>query len=830
MKTRAPCSVAILTFLLLLATTLIEHSRASEVSESQPAETRDVQGWEDPPAAASYSTKLRQRLQTALQAKEPDYKPRTEHLRPDGRPRFTNRLILEDSPYLLQHAHNPVNWFSWGPEAFDKAVREQKPIFLSIGYSTCYWCHVMERESFDNLDIARRLNEMFVSIKVDRERRPDIDEIYMTTVQMIAGRGGWPMSVFLTPEGKPFFGGSYFPPAQFTVLIQRVNEIWHGQRDKVLLSADQIAASVVEATAARGEARQLGGEVIAVSVKQILSQHDSLLGGFGVAPKFPREPELLLLLETALRSGREDTLAAVEISLEAMARGGIFDQVGGGFHRYSTDPQWLVPHFEKMLYNQAHLGRAYLEAHRLTGKPFYARVARQTLDYVLRDMTSPAGGFYSATDAESEGKEGEFFLWTPKELREALGDEADLAMQFYGVTEPGNFEDKNILNLPLSFEGFADQRKIPLATLVERVDGIREKLRVTRENREHPLRDDKIITAWNGMMITALVQGYEVLGERRYLEAAVRAADLLWTKNRHGKGELWRIHLAGSSSVQASQEDHAYLAEALIGLYDATGKQSWLDKAQEIVDGMLAQFWDNEHGGFFMTAEKADPLLIARPKSPYDSAIPSGNSVAVRALAMLAARTGELLYSDKASATLGAFSATIQRYPGGYAYMLMGADELLNGAVGSRRYAARGNVAVSARLKRVGNGAERLVVDVKIRDGWHINAHQPLQKELIPTVLTVDESDGLWQLEGVAYPQPEQVQLSFQQEPLAVYQGQVRLTAELRQNGQGKMGNAPVVSVKLKIQACNDQICLLPENLILQIPATDVVHHRSSAG
>ncbi|MEE8523024.1 MAG: DUF255 domain-containing protein, partial [Thermoanaerobaculia bacterium] len=346
------------------------------------------------PGAEVYPQKLLERIRGALAAKGSEYEPRTHHLRADRGPKYTNRLIFEDSPYLVQHAHNPVNWYSWGSEAFEKAKREDKPIFLSIGYSTCHWCHVMERESFESEEIARLVNENFVAIKMDRERRPDVDELYMTAVQLMTGRGGWPMSTFLTPEGKPFYGGTYFRPQQFTALLQRVDEAWHGQRAQLLQTADQITARVEQVTASRGKVAEVGRDVLDLAAQQILQRHDATLGGFGRAPKFPHEPELLYLLERSLRHGDDEALAAATHSLDAMAWGGIYDQIGGGFHRYSTDARWLVPHFEKMLYNQAHLSRAYLYSFRLTGSWFHQRVARQTLDYVLREMTSPGGGFY----------------------------------------------------------------------------------------------------------------------------------------------------------------------------------------------------------------------------------------------------------------------------------------------------------------------------------------------------------------------------------------------------------------------------------------------------
>ena len=769
------------------------------------------------PGSSPYPPALRLQLIAALGSLGADYEPRTHHLTAEGRPRYVNRLILEDSPYLLQHAHNPVDWYPWGEEAFDRARAEGKVIFLSIGYSTCHWCHVMERESFEDAAIARILNEHFICIKIDRERRPDVDELYMTAVQLISGRGGWPMSSFLTPEGEPFFGGTYFPPKRFATLLKQVNASWHSQRDQLVQQAAKVAGAMERATAARGEAREVGRAAIDSAASQLLESFDAELGGFGKAPKFPHEPELLFLLDRGARLGDAEAIRAADSSLEAMASGGIYDQVGGGFHRYSVDAQWLVPHFEKMLYNQAHLGRAYLTAHRLSGDPHHARTARETLDYVLREMTSPAGAFYSATDADSEGKEGEFFVWTPAELAEALREEdAKLASELWGVTEEGNFEGKNILHLPRSLSDFAAEKGLDLEDLLKRVDRIRETLWQAREEREHPLRDDKVITAWNGMMITTFAEASEILDDERYLAAARRAADFVWRENRRGPGDYWRIHLTGSSSIPALQEDHAYLAEALLTLYDVTGEASWLAKAREVTDAMLERFWDDEHGGFFMTAKGTDHNLVARPKSPNDGAIPSGNSVATRVLARLAARTQGTVYGDRASATVNAFADSIERYPSGFAYLLMATDELLNGPVGPRQYGGSGTVRATGELIPKGDGAE-LGVALEIAEGWHVNAHRPLSGELIPTVLSLADDDDGWQLSGVAYPAAEQVSLGFQKEPLSVYHGTVRLAGEVRRGADQE--RAKNLVARLQIQACNDRVCLLPETLALELPA-----------
>ncbi|MCP4204365.1 MAG: DUF255 domain-containing protein [bacterium] len=789
-----------------------------------PAENPDGAGGETPPGAAPLSAELAARLWSAYEAQEAEYTPRTEHLRADGTPVYVNRLILESSPYLLQHAHNPVDWYPWGPEAFEAARRDGKPIFLSIGYSTCHWCHVMERGSFDDEETARLMNQWFVSIKVDREQRPDVDQVYMTAVQLITGQGGWPMSSLLTSDGKPFFGGTYFPQDSFRELLRKVADAWRDQRPLLVRQAEEVADRVALFSATSGEVVDVGSGVVTEAVRQSLGRHDDSRGGFSPAPKFPHESELLFLLERASRSGDRETLRAVELTLDRMARGGIHDQIGGGFHRYSTDSEWLVPHFEKMLYNQAHLARAYLEAARITGNGFFERVARQSLDYVLRDMTSPAGAFFSATDADSEGREGEFFVWTPRQIREALpAADADLAIRVFGVTDRGNFEGKNILHLPATLSEAAGASEMPLSDLLARLDRIRERLYEAREQRVHPLRDEKIVTAWNAMMITSLARAGDALRDERYLEAARRAAEFLWQNNRRRGGRLWRAHLAGTSSVEASQNDYAYLLEALVTLYDVTGESSYLERAAGIADAMDSHFWDDVGGGFFMSEDDHGGRLPVRPKSLGDGAIPSGNSVAVRALAMLSARTGRLSYRQKAESTVAAFSKSIRRQPTGFAYLLLGVDELLHGAVGALEYGAGGVVRVAASWDAVrSSGASSsysLAVRLEIADGWHVNSNRPLQDHLVPTRL-IATGDGL-KLEDIDYPAAEVVTLGFQDEPLSVFQGSFEISAGLETLGTGELGRAGEsggVRVELTLQACDDERCLRPETLALELP------------
>ena len=766
----------------------------------------------DEPPGVVRSASLQQTLQEALAAKGPGYQPRTEHLHPDGSPIYTNRLILEDSPYLLQHAHNPVDWFAWGSAAFAKAREADKPVFLSIGYSTCHWCHVMERESFEDPEVARFLNEHFVAIKVDRERRPDIDTVYMTAVQLMTGRGGWPMSSFLNLEGQTFFGGTYFPRAQFLELLWQVEAAWRENRQGLEQRAGRVATAVAAASRSANVAGKLGDDAVQRAVNNLQRMHDGLRGGFGPAPKFPNESLYLLLLDEALRADDDVSRNIIRFDLEVMARGGIYDQVGGGFHRYSTDDAWLVPHFEKMLYNQAQLARIYAEAWRLTGDASFARIARQILDYVLRDMTSLEGGFYSATDADSAGGEGRYFLWTPAQIHAALSPvDATLAIDMYGVTESGNFEGSNILYLPASLADFARQRNMPVSELQAHMRDIRAALYANRSKRVQPDRDEKIITAWNGMMIVALAEVAELLHEPRYQSAALLAANSLWQHSQQDNGELWRVRLDRRSSVPAIQEDYAWLADGFIHLYDLTQDRRWLQRAEELVATMDSLFWDHKAGGYFMNSNAEGTASMTRPKDSTDGAVPSGNATALHVLAKLARRTGNEVYRRTANALLAAFANAINQSPSAYSYMLRGAGLLAAGVAGPRQYAARGAIRVNAQVQ-----ANTLVVDLAIRPGWHINAHKTLQQNLIATVLGLEKVVPGWRSGALSYPQPVLKTLGFQSEQLALYEGQVRITMDLER--VDPEAAAPLIPVALRLQACDDSVCLPPERLVLQVP------------
>ena len=591
----------------------------------------------------------------------------------------TNRLIDEMSPYLLQHAHNPVDWYPWSKEAFEIAKKQDKPIFLSIGYSTCHWCHVMERESFTNERIAKIMNEHFVNIKVDREQRPDVDDVYMSAVQMMTGSGGWPLSVFMTPDGRPFYGGTYFPPGDmfgrpgFERVLLAIADAWQNKRVELLESAGKISAALKNLSEQTGQ-EALSPDILKEAYSYLESIFDSTYGGFGGAPKFPQPSNLSMLLGYWRQARDDKALAMVEATLDAMAKGGIYDHLGGGFHRYSTDARWLVPHFEKMLYDQALLSRSYIQAYQVTRKKHYAKVTREIFDYVLRDMTDPKGGFYSAEDADSEGKEGLFYIWEVKEIKEVLGTEkAKIFNEYYGVTESGNFEDgKSILNITKSVEELAKQFKQDRKVIESILQEWRLQLLEHRSKRVRPHRDDKIIVSWNGLMISSMAYGGAVLQEAKYVSAAEKAAEFI-LENLQKNGRLGRYYRAGKVVEPGFLDDYAFMIIALLDLYEATFDARWLVEAGELAEQMIELFGDESSGGFYLVGEGAEHLIV-RSKPGYDGAVPSGNSVAALVLLKLGRLTMNQRYIDRAKQVLDAFSRRIQQSPASLSAMLIALD------------------------------------------------------------------------------------------------------------------------------------------------------------
>lgn len=598
-----------------------------------------------------------------------------------------NRLIFEKSPYLLQHAQNPVNWYPWRDEAFEKARREDKPIFLSIGYSTCHWCHVMEHESFEAPAVAKLMNQVFVSIKVDREERPDIDHIYMTVSQMMTGAGGWPLTIIMTPDKQPFFAGTYIPKDDrygclgMMRLIPQIQEIWSTRRQQVIDTAQQIITKLQHPKISSPD-DELDESILEKACAELGCRFDYRYGGFGSAPKFPSPHNLLFLLRYWQRTGKEHALKMVEKTLQSMRRGGIYDQVGFGFHRYSTDRQWLVPHFEKMLYDQAMLAMAYTEAYQATNKSAYAQTAREIFAYVRRDMTDKKGGFYSALDADSEGKEGKFYLWTTDEIHQILGDEeAGLVVKVFNLSDRGNFQEEgaaelsgtNVLHLQRALSDNAVELGMSADELYSRLESARQKLFEVREKRIHPSKDDKILTDWNGLMIAALAKGAQVFNEPDYAQAAKRAADFILKDMTGPDGRLLHRYRDGQVAVSAYVDDYTFLVWGLLELYEATFEIRYLEFALNFTKNLLTFFWDEENGGLFFTAEDGEALLV-RQKEIYDGAIPCGNSVAALNLLRLSRLTANSEWEDKAWQITKTFADQVKQMPLAHTQLLSALD------------------------------------------------------------------------------------------------------------------------------------------------------------
>ncbi len=751
---------------------------------------------------------------------------------PDGSWKWTNRLIHETSPYLLLHAHNPVEWYSWDDEALTRAKKENKLIFLSVGYSTCYWCHVMEREVFSNPEIAEQMNKNFINIKIDREERPDLDEIYMTATQIMIRRGGWPNSVFLTPDLKPFYAGTYFPPTDkpnrpgFPTVLDAVHEAWVTREAEVINTANEIT-NIIERVISTGftslTAKSLDRSLISTGVTHLKTTYNQAYGGFGTAPKFPSPANLEFLLREYERQSKlktantdaESLLKMVTRTLDMMAYGGIYDQIGGGFHRYSVDAKWLVPHFEKMLYDNAQLAKVYLQAYKITEKPQYRRIAEELFSFIAREMTAPDGGFYSALDAETDAEEGKYYVWTEDEIKKVLSKkDVKQFASIYGVDKGPNFDGKNVLYVPNGAESEASLKTVKSA---------RETLLAARFERERPLLDTKIIVSWNGMMIDALAYGYEVLGDEKYLTAASKAAQFILDKIRKPDGELWHTYTAGVAKYDGYLDDYAFLVQGLLGLSNATGEERWLRSATTLTDKMIELFWDDKHGGFFFTKADAKQLIV-RTKKPHDSAIPSGNAVAVNNLLML-----DPSYRNYAEKTLRSFAKAMEDTPSSFMHMLFALNGYLSIEDGlpvstpkldttaqeklSLGDSSQALVTATAKIKTRTKGNQIDVeVQVKIAAGWHINANPAGQDNLIPTTITVDK-DALIEINNVKYPKGKSMKFEFSPESVNVYDRTFTIPLKLKQKPNTTLKkNVPII-LKLNYQACNDTECLLPQEL-----------------
>ncbi len=755
-----------------------------------------------------------------------------------------NRLAKESSPYLLLHKHNPVDWFPWGTEAFEKAKREDKPIFLSVGYSSCYWCHVMERESFSDAQIAKTLNDNFVCIKVDREELPHVDEVYMNAVQAMGLRGGWPLSVFLTADRKPFFGGTYFPPADrgempgFPRVLERVLAAWRDDREAVMSNATLVIRAIQQPSRSFST-RKLDRQILSVTVAQLATEFDAEHGGFGFdprraqRPKFPQASNLGLLVYRARQAKDQDSLAMLSLTLDRLARGGLWDHVGGGFHRYSVDRYWRIPHFEKMLYDNAQLASVYLEAFELTKNPQYRQQADGIFEFVARELTAPEGGFYSALDAESEHEEGKYYVWTEQEVKELLGKDFGIFAAAYGLDGPPNFERTHVLQRNLPAAELAKQTKLTVMELERTLLPLRQKLLAARAKRPKPLLDTKILTDWNGLMIAALADGYRILGNDAYRTAAERAADFLWTRSRDKDGRLLHTNTAGQAKLAANLDDHAFLIQGLLALHRATNKDRWLDAARSLGDQMFALFWDESAGGFFHTAYDQDIVLV-RLKSARDSVVPSGNSAAVRALGALSVATGDQRYAVLAGKTLVAFAGELSTAPAGQPHMVRGLAEFLDagfqatGIVQQPGGQEENVVRVSAVLSvdRLQPGREfQVAVDLEIDHGWHIYGNPSSPPFLLPTTLKVSSELPLDRLK-VNYPKGIPMTIEGSTEPVSGYGDTTRIRATARLGDLAGLGKGTIRLV-VQFQACDNRRCLAPQRIVIDLPVEIVAANET---
>jgi len=769
-----------------------------------------------------------------------------------------NRLINESSPYLLQHAYNPVDWYAWGDEAFKAARDQDKPIFLSIGYSTCYWCHVMERECFENVEIAKLMNDLFICIKVDREQRPDVDDIYMTGVQLMTGSGGWPMSMFLEPATlKPFYGGTYFPPEDnfgrpgFPTVLRNVSEAWKTNRAAIVEQAGKLADAIIAQHTIDSKPVTLGKPQVDDAVAGLMASYDKIDGGFGAgprrAPKFPQPANLDLLIGAAWE--QKPVRDAVLYTLDRMAMGGMYDQVGGGFHRYSVDEKWLVPHFEKMLYDNAQLASTYTRAFELTNDGYYAEIVRETLDYAQREMTSPDGAFFSAQDAEVDAMEGGNYLWTEKEVRDALKDEdfgayIALAIEAYGLDKGTNFQDphhpeappKNVLHLVDRPDRIAAKRKTTTEAVNTDLTIIKRALLSVRDLRPQPATDDKILTGWNGLMIAGFADGGRVLKDAKYTNAAAKAAEYVLSKMRGDDGGLLRSSRAGKPQIDAFFEDYAFMIRGLLSLHRATGDKRWLEESIKLADAARTRFWDNSSGGggYFDTREGQSDLFV-RIKSIYDGAVPSGNSVMLLNLLDLHERTKDARWLNDAKATMAALSSAIVNHPAGSVLAIlalhrMNASPAAAPAVAVKPQDSNEKPASDTSTKpatpkptqndkvvawcnpkevsvRVGGPAANFEITMEILKGWHINTNAPGDEFVIPLKIELTGCQGLKMTPQ--YPPGESFKGGGTNATVQVYGGKVVIPVTLEQIGA--FSGQP--RIQLTYQACNDQICLEPKRI-----------------
>jgi hypothetical protein len=737
--------------------------------------------------------------------------------------RKPNRLIRETSPYLRQHAHNPVDWHPWGDEAFEKAKREDKPVFLSIGYSTCHWCHVMERESFEDDEIARVLNEHFIPIKVDREERPDLDEIYMSATQLMAGRGGWPNSVWLTPDGRPWYAGTYFPPKPaggiigFGQLLETLARAWRERRDEVERQAAQMTETIRQVSLFPSAKDSSGGDSLALALRNLESRFDPEHGGFDGAPKFPPHSALMLLEDAWERGATETQRRMLTETLDAMARGGVHDHVGGGFHRYCTDARWFLPHFEKMLYDNALLLRAYAEGFRLTGKPEYKSVAMRIAEWAAREMLSPEGGFYSALDADSEGIEGRFYVWTRSEIMEHLGPhDGEFFCRIYGVEEGGNFLDEasgrtsaaNVLYLRAPLDGLFNMMEVSAEDGLELLEELRGKMLALRERRPRPHRDEKVLASWNGLMIGALACAGKAFEAQELTALSARAAECVLAKLQRD-GKLLHSYCEGEARISAYLDDYAYLGAGLLELHDATGDTRWLKEARRLAGQLCERFSDPEAGGFFLAPADGEALL-ARTKPAYDQPLPSGNGVATQLFIRLGRLTGSDDWLERAEATVKAFRPVMHAAPHGTHTLIIAESMLEESRRGAGPRGLESPVSVHVGEKKITakpGGTALVSLQVSIAEGYHVADGAAA----IGIALSENE---VAEVAEIGLPKPERLKLGA--ETVSAYKGTLNIKVVLQVREDAPEGEHRL-SLEVKAQPCTERECRPPLRVMVPI-------------
>lgn len=706
------------------------------------------------------------------------------------------RLINSSSPYLKAHSRDLVRWYAWEEATFERARKLDLPLMVSFGYNACHWCHVMQETHFNNEDIAKTINEKFVPVLVDRERRTALDELYLLVTEALTQQSGWPNTVFIHPDQKPFYATTFVLPERFTRILAATNEAWQNDRASLVKEAGKLSDVLNQFATRKEQSKQITPEVLATNASAIAERFDPFYGGTGDTAKFYRQPLLMFLLQQMERDGDAAIGEALERTLQAIMAGGVQDHLAGGFHRYSVDPAWLVPHFEKMLYDQAQLAELYAQAYRVTGGSNYAYTARKTLDYILADLTSPEGGFYSTRDADSEGEEGTFYVWTTEQLEEVLGQEdAKFAKEVFGIIPEGDFADKVILN----FYNSADADPA-------RLDGILSRLAVARGTRQRPVRDEKIVAAWNGLTIAAMARGGVVLNEPKYLEAATKAAQFIWASMRSSTGDLMRIAFAGVSEIEAELDDFAQVARGFLFLYDATADRVWLMRTGELVDEMLERFQDPVAGDFYATQKTTG---FGRFKSRRDIDIASGNGAALDVIGRMARRTQRSEYKRQAERISATLSGIALSSPEGGTSILAAADRFVRGETGMVQYAGDGNV--QARVIP-GDDGRSATVRLTIAPGWHVNAQTPLEEFLVPTRLEMF-ANGKTASAKTRFPQSVTKSLTFNKRPLALLEGVVDIEVAMQDSTVALPATAIAA---IDVQTCSDRICLLPETLHLQ--------------